>query len=146
MFFVWGLIVILLIALLFMPKKLSFRENIIIAPIVGYFAWVAHILIGVKLDFVDFGPTKKVEYTDYALVSLVPPLMAVLFLNFIKNNKYLLYVIIWTILSALIEFILSEVGYMKHDDWKMWYSIPVYFVAYFLLHWGFNKVISKHFD
>ncbi len=126
-----------------MPKTLTIRENIIIVPTVGYFAWISHILIGIKLDFLDFGPTKQVEYTDWALVSLVPSLLAVLYLNFERENKYLLYIIIWTALSFLLEFILSKVGYMKHDEWKIWYSIPVYFAAYFVLHWFFKKVVKK---
>jgi hypothetical protein len=125
-----------------MPKRLTIRENILIFTIVGYFAWVAHILFGIKLDLLDFGPTKKVEYTDFALVSLLPSLLSVLYLNYKKEDKYLLYVFLWTVLSFLIEFLFSTAGYMKHTEWKMWYSIPVYFVAYSMLHW-FNKHVLR---
>lgn len=143
LYFVWGMIGLLLIATLLMPKRLTMREDIITFLIVGYFAWVSHILVGIKLDWVDFGPTKKVEYTDWALVSLVPPFLAVLYLNFKKEKLSLLYIIIWTILSFLIEYLLGKIGYMKHHQWKVWYSIPVYFAAYFALHWFFNKVIKS---
>ncbi|MEH6955574.1 hypothetical protein [Neobacillus drentensis] len=100
-------------------------------------------MIGVKLDWLDFGPTKKVEYTDWVLVSLVPSLLAVLYLNFKKEKQSLLYSMIWTAISFLMEFLLAKIGYMKHHQWKIWYSIPVYFAAYIALDWFFNKVIKN---
>jgi len=140
---VWGIIMIFALVILIMPRRLTFKENIIIFPIVGYFAWISHIIVGVMLDFLDFGPTKKVEFTDWALVSLLPSILAILFLNFKVDNKYLLYVFIWTILSFLIELALSLIGYMKHSGWSIWYSIPVYFLAYVMLHLFFNKVVQR---
>lgn len=138
-----GMIGLLLLATLLMPKRLTWREDIITFLIVGYCAWVSHILIGVKLDWLDFGPTKKVEYTDWVLVSLVPSLLAVLYLNFKKEKLHLLYIMIGTALSFLMEFLLAKIGYMKHHQWKIWYSIPVYFAAYIALDWFFNKVIKN---
>jgi lysylphosphatidylglycerol synthetase-like protein (DUF2156 family) len=146
MYFVWGLIGLILIVVSFMPKRLTVRDDILVFSIVGYLAWVSHILVGVKWDLLDFGPTKKIEYTDFALVSFVPPLLAILFLNFKKENQSVLYAIIWTVLSIALEFILAMVGYMKHTEWKIWYSIPVYFIAYFGLQMFYKKVIKSNSD
>ncbi|WP_066248496.1 hypothetical protein [Neobacillus drentensis] len=143
MYFVWGMIGLLLLATLLMPKRLTWREDIITFLIVGYVAWVSHILIGVIFDWIDFGPTKNVEYTDWALVSLVPSLLAVVYLNFKKEKWSLLYIIIWTVLSFLIEFLLAKIGYMKHHQWKIWYSVPVHFAAYCALNWFFYRVIKS---
>ncbi len=112
-------------------------------PFVGYFAAVAHVLVGLMLDYVDFGPTKSVEFSDFALVAFAPSLIALLFLNFMKQEKHLLYVIIWTIFSFLIELLLSINGYMKHLEWKIWYSIPVYLLAFFLLQWFFQRIVRN---
>ncbi len=71
-------------------KKLTWRENILAIPVVSYCAWIAHFLIAVKLDFVDFGPTKEVEYPDFFLVTLIPPLLAITYLNYLKNNHYMM--------------------------------------------------------
>ncbi|WRP07633.1 hypothetical protein U9J35_05545 [Rossellomorea aquimaris] len=143
MMLVWGLILFLVVALMFMPKRLTVRENLIMFPFVGYFAAVAHVLVGLLLDYVDFGPTKSVEFSDFALVAFAPSFIALLFLNFMKQDKHVLYVIIWTIFSFLIEVLFSLNGYMKHLEWKIWYSIPVYLVAFFLLNWFFQHVVRK---
>lgn len=47
MVFVWALIILLLVTMIFMPKRLTLKENIIIIPTVGYFAWISHIIIGI---------------------------------------------------------------------------------------------------
>ncbi|MFI8575516.1 hypothetical protein ACIGEL_07360 [Rossellomorea aquimaris] len=143
MMLVWGLILLLVVALSMMPKRLTVRENLIMFPFVGYFAAVAHVLVGLLLDYVDFGPTKSVEFSDFALVAFAPSFIALLFLNFMKQDKHLLYVIIWTIFSFLIEVLFSLNGYMKHLEWKIWYSIPVYLVAFFLLHLFFQHVVRN---
>ncbi|MGG1631201.1 hypothetical protein [Rossellomorea sp. NRS-1567] len=143
MMLVWGLILLLVVALSMMPKRLTVRENLIMFPFVGYFAAVAHVLVGLLLDYVDIGPTKSVEFSDFALVAFAPSFIALLFLNFMKQDKHLLYVIIWTIFSFLIEVLFSLNGYMKHLEWKIWYSIPVYLVAFFLLHWFFQHVVRN---
>ncbi|RBP02996.1 hypothetical protein [Rossellomorea aquimaris] len=143
MMLVWGLILLLVVALFMMPKGLTVRENLIVFPFVGYFAAVAHVLVGLLLDYVDFGSTKSVEFSDFALVAFAPSLIALLFLNFMKQEKLLLYVIIWTIFSFLIELLLSFNGYMKHLEWKIWYSIPVYLLAFFLLHWFFQRIVRN---
>ncbi|MCE4048197.1 CBO0543 family protein [Bacillus sp. Au-Bac7] len=142
MYILWSTVGLLVIMLFFMPKQLTWRENVIVVPIVSYCAWLAHFFIAVKLDYVDFGPSKEVEFTDFALVSLVPPLLTVLYLNFQKNNHYLLYVIIWTAISFLIEYLLHKAGFMKHFEWKLWHSIPVYFISYLGLYWFYRKVIK----
>ncbi|MCM3576383.1 MULTISPECIES: hypothetical protein [Mesobacillus] len=142
MLLVWVLIALLIIFTIFMPKRLTVKENIIMFPIIGYFAWTAHTVFGMMLDFVDFGPTKKVELTDWALVTFIPPLLGILFLNF-KTSKYMIYVVIWTISSFLIELLLDIFGYMKHSEWIIWYSIPTYLLAYFSLHWFFQRVIRS---
>ncbi len=140
---VWGIILFLVFAIIVSPKRLTLRESLVIFTTVGYFAWDAHIIIGFMLDFLDFGPTKKVEFTDWALVSFVPPLIAILFLNLKKTDNYLLYALIWTVISFFLEWLLSRVGYMKHLEWKIWYSIPVYFLAYLLLPWYLKEGIKK---
>lgn len=112
-------------------------------PFVGYFAAVAHILVGLKLDYVDFGLTKSVEISDFALVALAPSFIALLFLNFMKPDKPLFYVLLWTVFSFLLEVLLSFNGYMEHLEWKIWYSIPVYIVAFLTLHWFFEHVVRN---
>ncbi|MGM0852871.1 MAG: hypothetical protein ACQEWI_09730 [Bacillota bacterium] len=143
MMLVWGLILFLVVALMIMPKRLTVRENFIMFPLVGYFAAGAHILVGIMLDFVDVGPTKSVEFSDFVLVAFAPSFIALLFLNFMKPEKPVFYVLVWTIFSFFLEILLSFNDYMKYFEWKIWYSIPVYVVAFFLLHWFFQHVVRN---
>jgi hypothetical protein len=140
---VWGLILLLVIALMIVPKRLTVRENLIMFPFVGYFAAVAHVLVGIMLDYVDFGPTKSVEISDFALVAFAPSFIALLYLNMLKPDKPVFYVLIWTLFSFFIELLLSFTGYMKHLEWKIWYSLPVYLVAFLTLHWFFQHVVRN---
>ncbi|MGV2941516.1 hypothetical protein AB5I83_18080 [Mesobacillus sp. LC4] len=141
MLFVWGMIVVLILLITILPRRLSLKEVIILFPIIGYFAWTAHIVVGIMLDFVDFGPTKKVEFTDWALVTFIPSLMGILFLNF-KMNRLIFYIVVWTVISFSIELFLDVIGYMKHTEWSILYSIPTYLLAFYLLHRFYESVIK----
>lgn len=142
MYVLWITFAILIIFLFVMPKKLTWRKNILAIPVVSYCAWIAHFLIAVKLDFVDFGPTKEVEYPDFFLVTLIPPLLAITYLNYLKNNHYMMYAVIWSVGSFLIEYLLSLSGFMKHYEWRLWYSLPVYLLCYLGLKVVYNKLIK----
>lgn len=142
MYVLWITFAVLIIFLFVMPKTLTWRENILVIPLVSYCAWIAHFLVAVKLDFVDFGPTKEVEYSDFFLVTLTPPLLAITYLNYLKNKHYIMYAVIWSVVSFFIEYLLSQSGFMKHHEWKLWYSLPVYLLSYLGLKVVYNKLIK----
>ncbi|WHY69367.1 hypothetical protein [Neobacillus sp. SuZ13] len=119
MVYICAILVVLIIAIIFMPKRLTLKENIIIVPTVGYFAWISHIIVGLILDLYDMGTTKKIDMSDWTLVTFVLSFMAVVFLNFKKTNKLFVYTLFWTVLSALAEFVLTKSGYMKYHGWSI---------------------------
>jgi hypothetical protein len=127
----------------FIPKQVSLRESIVIFPTVGYFAWIAHTLVGLMADLLDFGPTKDIEFADWALITFVPSLMAILYLNLMKTDKALLYALVWTIVSLLIELLLVQVGFMKYKGWNIEYSALFYVIAYLLLLPWYYKATVK---
>ncbi|MGG1220446.1 hypothetical protein ABE236_23660 [Priestia endophytica] len=143
MLIAWVFVIILILAVLFMPKRLTFRENMIVFFSVGYFAWIAHLSTGLMADLYDLGSTKKVEFDDWLMVTLVPSLISIVYLNFKKRDYGFLYIVIWTILSTLGEFTLVQLEYMRYQGWKLWYSIPVYLLAYLILPWYLNSIIRK---
>ncbi|MCM3537931.1 hypothetical protein [Priestia endophytica] len=143
MLIAWIFVIILILAVLFMPKRLTFRENMIVFFSVGYFAWIAHLSTGLMADLYDLGSTKKVEFDDWLMVTLVPSLISIVYLNFKKRDYGFLYIVIWTILSTLGEFTLVQLEYMRYQGWKLWYSIPVYLLAYLILPWYLNSIIRK---
>lgn len=133
----------LILAVISMPKRLIFRENLIVFFSVGYFAWIAHLSIGLMADFYDLGSTKKVEFDDWLMVTLVPSLISIVYLNFKKRDYSFLYIVTWTILSTLGEFTLVQLEYRRYHEWKLWYSIPVYLLSYLILPWYLNRIIRK---
>jgi hypothetical protein len=143
MVYPWVSLAALMLAMLFMPKRLTLRENILVFASVGYLAWSSHLVMGVMINLYDFGRTEKVEFLDWLLITLAPSLITVLYLNLKKTDRYLLYAGTWTIVSFFFEWGLVQAGYMKNAGWKTWYSIPVYLMAYLLLPWFLNAVIRK---
>ena len=143
MVYICAILVVLIIAIIFMPKRLTLKENIIIVPTVGYFAWISHIIVGLILDLYDMGTTKKIDMSDWTLVTFVPSFMAVVFLNFKKTNKLFVYTLVWTVLSALAEFVLTKSGYMKYHGWSIWYSLPIYYLSFIILTWYYKLIVKK---
>ncbi|KYG30346.1 hypothetical protein ACU3L3_12470 [Priestia endophytica] len=94
MLIAWIFVIILILAVLFMPKRLTFRENMIVFFSVGYFAWIAHFSTGLMADLYDLGSTKKVEFDDWLMVTLVPSLISIVYLNFKKRDYGFLYIVI----------------------------------------------------
>jgi hypothetical protein len=130
---------VLTLAVFFMPKRLTLKENILIFATVGYMSWNADLLAGVLLNLFNLGPTPKVDPSDILLISFVPSLIAILSLNFMTNNIWA-YVIGSSAFSFFYEWLTVYVGYMKNLGWKTWYSIPVYIVVFFLLKWYLNYI------
>ncbi|MEC2074523.1 hypothetical protein [Metabacillus fastidiosus] len=119
--------VIALVYLLFMPKRLTWREIYFTFGIVAVVAIVVDVFLMMNyLDIFDLGRDPKQEgIGDLIAYGVVPACYAIIFLNYFKEEKKWMYVILFTILSFLSEWMLVQVGYMKLKGWHTWYSIPV---------------------
>lgn len=133
--YAWISILVLSLAVLFVKKRLSLRENIIIFVTIAFISQMSDRYVGAILDLFDIGPTKEVDLIDLFFVPIVPSCIAILFLNTFKRSRYVIYAIVWSVLSFLYEWSLVYFGYMKLRSWKPWYSIPVYIAVFFLLPW-----------
>ncbi|WP_134686738.1 hypothetical protein [Brevibacillus migulae] len=142
MLYPWISLVVLVSAILFIPKRLTLKENVLVFLSVGYIVWNGHVVVGIMLDLYDFGPSGKVGFLDWLFVNLAPAITALLYLN-LKSDKNLLYALTWAILSFLYEWGLVQSGFMKNHGWKTWYSIPVYVMGYLFLPWFLHNVIRK---
>lgn len=143
---VWFPIVIGIISLLFMlfmPKRLSWREIYLTFGVVGFVTLVIDVIImSTWLDIFDLGSKPNIEgIGDLVGLALIPSCIAVIFLNFLKQEKKWVYVAIFTLLSFLYEWTLVQVGYMKNKGWHTWWSIPVYiFVFGYWLPWQLGLI------
>lgn len=122
---------ILLLYALFMPKKeINWRDFYVTFGVIGFVAWVSDSLFGKMLDLVDFGDPQVTGIGEFLSYSLIPSSLGVIYLNYYKKTNKWALVIIFTILSALIEWGMRKIGYMKIHGWSFFISIPVYLVVF----------------
>lgn len=123
--------IILFLYALLMPKKMiNWRELYITIGVIGLVTWIADGIFARYLDLVDFGNPNISGIGEFISYSLVPSSLAVIYLNYLnKENKWKL-VIIFTLISILIEWTVAKVGYMKLPHWSHLYSIPIFFLVY----------------
>jgi hypothetical protein len=136
---------IVLIFMLFMPKRLRWREIYFIFGVVGYVTMIMDVTImSTYLDVFDLGSKKNVEgIGDLISLAIIPSCLAVIFCNYFRWEKKWKYVALFVLISFLFEWVLVQVGYMKLKGWETWWSLPVYFVIYsFWLPWQL-KLLRK---
>jgi hypothetical protein len=135
--------IISLIYIFFMPKRLSWREIYFIFGTTGYVAITIDMFFMLNyFDVFDLGRDPKQEgIGDFISYGIIPACYAVIFLNCLKQDKKWIYVILFTLLSSLSEWMLVQVGYMKLKGWHTWWSIPVFlFVFGFWLPWQLRLI------
>ncbi|OAS88002.1 MULTISPECIES: hypothetical protein [Metabacillus] len=136
---------IALIYILFMPKRLNWREIYLIFGTIGYVALIIDMFFMLNyFDIFDLGRDPKQEgIGDLISYGIIPSCYAVIFLNHFKPEKKWLYVALFTLLSFLSEWMLVQVGYMKLKGWQTWWSIPVFIIVFgFWLPWHL-KLLRK---
>jgi hypothetical protein len=123
---------IFLIYILFMPKRLSWREIYFVFCTTGYVAITIDVFLMLNyLDVFDLGRDPQQEgIGDFICYGIIPSSFAVIFLNYFKQEKKWIYVTIFTILATLSEWLLVQVGYMQLKGWHTWWSIPVFIVVF----------------
>ncbi len=119
-----------------MPAKLKRQEFLFHFATVGYVVWMVNITIAAPFDIFDIG-TKRDGLPELLLYGFIPSLLALIFLNFYKEGKKnISLVFLFVIISFILEYFTTKSGIMTSGIWKPWYSIPVFFIAYyFYLPW-----------
>jgi hypothetical protein len=127
----WG--TVSLIIMLFMRKRISWREIFFIFGVIGYITWMIDMVVAKTFDLFDLGNPKIEGLGDIFTFGIIPSALSVIFLNYYKpENKWGL-AVLFSALSFLFEWGMVQVGYMKLKDWTTWWSIPVYLVMYVLV-------------
>lgn len=137
MWYPYTLIALFLLILLFMPKRLTLREIYFSLGILGFGTWLGDVLVGDVFKAFQLGPSSKTYIIDYLFVTIIPPAIGLIYLNFLIHNKSVLYQWLWVVLSFLLEYGAVYFGYMKNIGWKTWYSLPVFilvFIVFLPLH------------
>lgn len=138
-----SLSILLLIILIFMPKKINKQEIYISFGVIGYLVWMVDMTLAAPFNIFDIG-TKSDGLPELLLYGFIPSCIAVIFLNFYdRTNKKNLLSILFTIISLLLEWFADLTGIMTSNIWKLYYTIPVFTIVFFLcLPWHL-KFIRK---
>lgn len=134
---------IALIYILFMPKRLTWKEIYLIFGSIGYVALIIDMFFMLNyFDVFDLGHNPMQEgIGDLISYGVIPSCYAVIFLNYFKQEKRWIYVTLFTLLSSLSEWMLVQVGYMKLKGWHTWWSIPVFIIVFgFWLPWHLRLI------
>ncbi len=133
MWYAYTIIVVFLLILLFMPKKLTLKEMYYSAGVLGFGAWLGDALIGDVFKGFRIGPSPDTYLIDYIFISFIPLALGLIYLNFLTQNKSVLYKWLWVAAAYLLEWGTVVSGYMVNKAWKTWYSIPVYILVFVVL-------------
>ncbi|MDM5326954.1 hypothetical protein [Neobacillus sp. CF12] len=124
-------------------KNISRREWLLLFGIIGFYGWMANIILFFIFDLMDSGDPSIGGIPDIFMFVIGPAATAILFLNRYNTPTKLIRVIFFSILSFLVEYILGRLGYLKLKGWRPVYSIPFYLLLFaIVLPWTL-KIIRK---
>ena len=120
-----------LIFVVFMPKRLKKKEIYFTFGVVGYVALILDVFVfATAFDLFDLGSPNIVGLGDIMSYGIISPCIALIFLNFYKQENKWIYVLIFTVISFLYEIILVNLGYMNLHCWNSLFSIPVHIISF----------------
>jgi hypothetical protein len=126
-----------------LTKNISRKEWILLFGMVGFYGWMANIILFFLLDFMDSGDRSIGGLPDIFMFVIGPATTAILFLNNYNTPTKLIRVLFFSILSFLVEYILGKLGFLKLKGWKPFYSIPFYLLLFGIVIPWTLKLIRK---
>ncbi|MBQ4870363.1 hypothetical protein IHQ11_28495 [Priestia megaterium] len=137
---------LLLLFALFMPKReINWLEFYITFGVVGYVAWNSDTVVGRMLDWVDLGNPKITGLGEFVSYNFIPTSLSVIYLNYFKKNNKWILVLLFTLLSTLIEWLMIQTGYLKMKNWSFFiFSIIAYLIVFSIILPIHIKVIKKN--
>lgn len=123
---------------IYTTKNITNREWMILFSMVGFYGWMANVILFFILDLMDSGDPSIGGVPDIFMFVIGPASMAILFLN---QPKKVIRILIFSLISYLIEYCLARLGFLKLKGWKPYYSIPFYLLIFaFVLPWILNII------
>ena len=124
-------------------KNISRREWPLLFGMIGFYGWMANIILFFIFDLMDSGDPSIGGIPDIFMFVIGPAATAILFLNRYNTPTKLIRVIFFSMLSFLVEYILGRLGYIKLKGWRPVFSIPFYLLLFaIVLPWTL-KIIRK---
>lgn len=134
-----------ILVIILIPKHISIAEMYTTSFFAPFLAALADFYLDVKLDFYGFF-NKGVDWEYLLIFIVIYPAASILFLNFYPYKKHLMnkmtYVLGFSILTTIFEYIASHTDVFYHNEWKLWYSAICYPFLYMLLFLNLKVIRS----
>jgi hypothetical protein len=122
-------------------KNISRREWILLFGMVGFYGWMANIILFFILDLMDAGDPSIGGLPDIFMFVVGPAATAILFLNRYNTPTKVIRILLFSLFSFLIEYILGKIGFIKLKKWKPYYSLPFYLLLFgVVLPWTLKHI------
>lgn len=136
---------VLILIILFIPKRLKSKEIYITFGIVGYIVWTVDTIIAAPFDLFDLATPTKTGLPELLLYGIIPSCLSVIYLNYYKAEKKWTYALLFVVISIILEWLTVKVGLMKLKGWNTLWSLPVHFVFYaFFLPWHIKYIRKQN--
>ncbi|MBV7509635.1 hypothetical protein KW850_31430 [Bacillus sp. sid0103] len=104
---------------------------------------MANIIFFFILDLMDSGKPSIGGLPDIFMFVIGPATSAILFLNRYNTPTKLIRVLLFSLASFLVEYILGKLRFLKLKRWKPFYSIPFYLLVFWVVLPWTLKLIRK---
>jgi hypothetical protein len=128
LFLIISVVVYNLIAIL-IPKRLTKIEMYGTSLFGLYFALITDVYLDLKHNLYGYF-TKGVDYKSLIAIFGLYPSVNIIFLNYFPFRKgikaKIIYILGWSMLLIIYEWVSLIAGYFYHNEWKLWYSALLY--------------------
>ncbi len=148
----WFVIIVTLLSysvLLLIPKHLPKSIMIMVMLFSSTVARLFdHLLSSPKLNLYDLMDAPKYEVFDLLTYLLYPPFAYVFIYLFnklkIRGFWIVLYILLWSIVGTMFEWLTVIFGIFNYNNWKLSYSFTVYLIVQSLTLLFFQYLIHVH--
>lgn len=129
-------VLVCIIAVIFIPKRISYLEMYTSSFMAPLMAVMADVYLDLKFDLYGFF-NKGIDYPYILIFTIVYPATNIIFLNLFPFEKgrarKILYILIFSLLTLLFEYLSTFSKVFYHNGWKFWYSALAYPILYTIL-------------
>lgn len=132
----YSILVINLLIIWFMPKRLTIKEIYATWFVIALINLSTDVLLSLYFKLYELnGP--GVQLAVHFIELTLGASFGIIYLNFMPFNwrSFTIYTAIWTVFSIIFELVMVKCQFINYMEWKIWYSIPYYIVAFLFMRW-----------
>lgn len=136
---------IVVLIVLFMPKRITWREIYITWAVMVALTLLTDLVLGEIYELYDI-TIKGVTFHDLVFETFLPSSFGIIVVNFMPllESYFVAYLFIGVSIAALFEFEAVHFGLLTYKGWSIWYSVFFYFLGMIFLRWHISFIRKSH--